>query len=68
MAKNFEKLIFGGLHEKHAVQRRIWVPCNLLITFQHGPPRKHICKQSCCCLRACCNDYITMDVVYRAIA
>jgi hypothetical protein len=21
MAKNFEKLIFGGLHEKHAVQR-----------------------------------------------
>jgi hypothetical protein len=26
MAKNFEKLIFGGLHEKHAVQRGIWVP------------------------------------------
>jgi hypothetical protein len=25
MAKNFEKLIFGGLHEKHAVQRGIWV-------------------------------------------
>jgi hypothetical protein len=24
MAKNFEKLIFGGLHEKHAVQRGIW--------------------------------------------
>jgi hypothetical protein len=23
MAKNFAKLIFGGLHEKHAVQRGI---------------------------------------------
>jgi hypothetical protein len=23
MAKNFEKLIFGGLHEKHAVQQKI---------------------------------------------
>jgi hypothetical protein len=23
MAKNFEKLIFGGLHEKHAVQREV---------------------------------------------
>jgi hypothetical protein len=26
MAKIFEKLIFRGLHEKHAVQRGIWVP------------------------------------------
>jgi hypothetical protein len=26
MVKIFEKLIFGGLHEKHAVQRGIWVP------------------------------------------
>jgi hypothetical protein len=26
MAKHFEKLIFGGLHEKHAVPRGIWVP------------------------------------------
>jgi hypothetical protein len=26
MAKNFEKLIFGGLHEKHAVQRGISCP------------------------------------------
>jgi hypothetical protein len=25
MAKNFEKLIFGGLHEKHAVQRGILI-------------------------------------------
>jgi hypothetical protein len=24
MAKNFEKLIFGGLHEKHAVTARLW--------------------------------------------
>jgi hypothetical protein len=29
MEKNFEKLIFGGLHEKHAVQRGIWVPINV---------------------------------------
>jgi hypothetical protein len=29
MAKNFEKLIFGGLHEKHAVQRGISVPTQL---------------------------------------
>jgi hypothetical protein len=29
MAKNFEKLIFGGLHEKHTVQRGIWIPPNL---------------------------------------
>jgi hypothetical protein len=26
MAKNFKQLIFGALHEKHAVQRGIWVP------------------------------------------
>jgi hypothetical protein len=26
MAKNFGKLIFGGLHEKPAVQIGIWVP------------------------------------------
>jgi hypothetical protein len=26
MEKNFEKLIFGGLHEKHAVQCGMWVP------------------------------------------
>jgi hypothetical protein len=24
--RNFEKLIFGGPHEKRAVQRGIWVP------------------------------------------
>jgi hypothetical protein len=27
MANNFEKLIFGGLHEKHAVQRGMFVVC-----------------------------------------
>jgi hypothetical protein len=31
MAKNFEKLKFGGLHEKHAVQRGIWVPTQHLL-------------------------------------
>jgi hypothetical protein len=45
MAKNFEKLIFGGLHEKHAVQRGIWVPtqperCTESSLIRHGPQRK----------------------------
>jgi hypothetical protein len=31
MAKIFEKLIFGGLHEKHAVQRGIWVSTQHLL-------------------------------------
>jgi hypothetical protein len=39
MAKNFEKLIFGGLHEKHAVQRGIWVPTQHLL-WDQGKPRK----------------------------
>jgi hypothetical protein len=39
MAKNFEKLIFGGLHEKHAVQREIWVPTQHLL-WDQGKPRK----------------------------
>jgi hypothetical protein len=39
MAKNVEKLIFGGLHEKHAVQRGIWVPTQHLLLDQ-GKPRK----------------------------
>jgi hypothetical protein len=34
MAKNFEKLIFGGLHEKHAVQRGIWVPTQHLLILK----------------------------------
>jgi hypothetical protein len=38
MAK-FEKLIFGGLHEKHAVQRGIWVPTQHLL-WDQGKPRK----------------------------
>jgi hypothetical protein len=37
MAKNFEKLIFGGLHEKHAVQRGIWVPAQHLLWDQTKP-------------------------------
>jgi hypothetical protein len=39
MAKNFEKLIFGGLHEKHAEQRGIWVPTQHLL-WDQGKPRK----------------------------
>jgi hypothetical protein len=39
MAKNFEKLIFGGLHEKHAVQRGIWVATQHSL-WDQGKPRK----------------------------
>jgi hypothetical protein len=39
MAKNFENLIFGGLHEKHAVQRGIWVPTQHSL-WDQGKPRK----------------------------
>jgi hypothetical protein len=39
MAKNFEKIIFGRLHEKHAVQRGIWVPTQHLL-WDQGQPRK----------------------------
>jgi hypothetical protein len=39
MAKNFEKLIFGGLHEKHAVQRGIWVPTQHSL-WDQGKPRE----------------------------
>jgi hypothetical protein len=37
MAKNFEKLTFGGLHEKHAVQRGIWVPTQHSLRDQVKP-------------------------------
>jgi hypothetical protein len=37
MAKNFEKLIFGGLHEKHAGQRGIWVPTQHSLWDQGKP-------------------------------
>jgi hypothetical protein len=39
MAKIFEKLILGGLHEKHEVQRGIWVPTQHLL-WDQGKPRK----------------------------
>jgi hypothetical protein len=39
MAKHFENLIFRGLHEKHAVQRGIWVPSQHLL-WDQGKPRK----------------------------
>jgi hypothetical protein len=37
VAKNFEKWILGGLHEKHAVQRGIWVPTQHLLWDQGKP-------------------------------
>jgi hypothetical protein len=37
--RHFEKLIFGRLHEKHAVQRGIWVPTQHLL-WDQGTPRK----------------------------
>jgi hypothetical protein len=39
MAKIFEKLIFGGLQEKHVVQRGIWVPTQHSL-WDQGKPRK----------------------------
>jgi hypothetical protein len=39
MVKNFEKLIFGGLHEKHAVQRGIWVLAQHSL-WDQGKPRE----------------------------
>jgi hypothetical protein len=40
MAKNLENLIFGGLHEKHAVQRGIWVPTQHLIHRERERAKK----------------------------
>jgi hypothetical protein len=39
MAKNFEKLIFGELYEKRAVQRGIWVPTQHSL-WDQGKPRQ----------------------------
>jgi hypothetical protein len=39
MARNFQKLIFEGLREKHAVQRGIWVPTQDSL-WDQGKPRK----------------------------
>jgi hypothetical protein len=44
--RNFEKLIFGGLHEKHAVQRGIWIPTQHLL-WDQGKPRKTLIESSC---------------------
>jgi hypothetical protein len=41
MAK-FGKLISGGLHEKHAVQRGIWVPTQYLLWDQEKPRKTWI--------------------------
>jgi hypothetical protein len=49
MAKNFEKLIFGGLHEKHAVQRGIWVPTQHL-HWDQGKPRKTLIELATICI------------------
>jgi hypothetical protein len=37
--RNFENLIFGGLHEKHTVQRGILVPTQHSL-WDQGKPRK----------------------------
>jgi hypothetical protein len=42
MAKNFGKLIFGGLHAKHAVQRGIWVPTQHSL-WDQGKPKETLC-------------------------
>jgi hypothetical protein len=47
MAKNVEKLIFGGLHEKHAVQRGIWVPTQHLL-WDQAKPRKTLIELAEC--------------------
>jgi hypothetical protein len=39
MVKNFEKLIFAGLHEKRAVLRGIWVPTQHSL-WDQGKQRK----------------------------
>jgi hypothetical protein len=39
LGRKFEKLQFGGLHEKHALQRGIWVPTQHLL-WDQGKPRK----------------------------
>jgi hypothetical protein len=45
MAKKFEKLIFGGLHEKYAVQRGIWVPTQHSL-WEQGKPRKTLIEMA----------------------
>jgi hypothetical protein len=45
MAKNSENLISGGLHEKRAVQRGVWVPtehcrCQYEYIRIHSVPRR----------------------------
>jgi hypothetical protein len=43
MAKIFEKLIFGGLHEKHAVQRTLRLFLSLhYVSPRDGPHRKRL--------------------------
>jgi hypothetical protein len=46
MAKNVEKLIFGGLNEKHAVQRGIWVPTQHSL-WDQGKPWKTLIELAC---------------------
>jgi hypothetical protein len=42
MAKNFEKLIFGGLHEKHAVQREVRASTSHSLVGLHGLLREQL--------------------------
>jgi hypothetical protein len=45
--KMFKKLIFGGLHEKHAVQCGIWVPTQHSL-WDQGKPRKILIEFAGC--------------------
>jgi hypothetical protein len=58
MAKIFEKLIFGGPHEKHAVQRGIWVPTQHLL-WDQGKPRKTLIELAGQYLHCCVSYSLT---------
>jgi hypothetical protein len=45
--RNFEKLTFGGLHEKHAVLHGIWVPTQHLLWENHMEHTNKVCWQKC---------------------
>jgi hypothetical protein len=72
MAKHYEKLIFGGLHEKHTVQHGIWIPAQHSLCDQ-GKPRETLIEleESFICLH---NIYKfgsnltgnTLRLIYRA--
>jgi hypothetical protein len=46
MAKNFQKLIFGGLHEKHAVQPYLDGQIRVYIAFRNRTVRSKVKSMS----------------------